>query len=63
MDSKPTCKLIGEDGNVFAVIGKVARCLKTAGQKEQAKEFTNKAFAAHSYGEVLALCAEYVEVE
>lgn len=26
--SKPICKLIGTDGNVFAIIGKVSKCLK-----------------------------------
>ena len=60
---KPTCKLIGEDGNVFAIIGKVSSTLKKAGQKEQAEEFKNKAFNAGSYDEVLQLAMEYTEVE
>jgi hypothetical protein len=59
---KPECKLIGEDGNVFNIIGRVSRSLKEAGLKEQAKEFQEKAFSAHSYDEVLCLCMEYVEV-
>lgn len=29
---KPKCKLIGGDGNVFAVIGAVSKALKRAGQ-------------------------------
>jgi hypothetical protein len=60
---KPECKLVGTDGNVFAIIGKVSRTLKETGLKEQAKEFTEKAFASHSYDEVLCLCMEYVEVK
>jgi hypothetical protein len=60
---KPTCKLEGEDGNVFAIIGKVSSTLKKAGQKEQAEEFKNKAFNAGSYDEVLQLAMEYTEVE
>jgi hypothetical protein len=60
---RPKCQLIGENGNVFAIIGLVSRTLKKAGQPEQAKEFTSKAFASGSYDEVLNLCQYYVEVE
>jgi len=59
---KPPCKLVGTDGNVFAVIGRVKQALKKAGQDEQASEFVQKAFAAKSYDEVLALCMDYVDV-
>lgn len=59
---KPTCKLIGADGNVFAVIGNVSRALKQAGFKEQASEFQHKAFSAHSYEDVLMLADEYVTI-
>ena len=61
--SKPICRLVGEDGNVFNIIGRVSRSLKMAGQVDQAKEFTSKAFSAGSYDEVLRLAMEYVEVE
>lgn len=57
--SKPTCKLVGTDGNVFAIIGKVSKCLN----KDQAHEFENKAIACDLYDEVLRLVMEYVEVE
>lgn len=60
--SKPKCKLIGEDGNVFNIIGLVSAALKKAGQPDKAKEFTSKAFAAQSYDHVLTLAEEYVEV-
>ena len=60
---KPIVTLIGEDGNVFNLIGIVSRALKQVGQPDKAKEFTEKAFAAHSYDEVLALLQDYVEVE
>jgi len=62
MNEKPTCKLIGTDGNVFAVIGSVKKALRDAGQPERASEFVQKAFAAKSYDEVLRLCMEFVEV-
>lgn len=58
---RPRCKLIGSDGNVFAVIGNVSRALKEAGLLEQAAEFRDKAFHARSYDEVLALAQEYTD--
>ena len=60
---KPVCKLIGEDSNAMAIIGRVSRTLKDAGQKERAREFVQKAMSAGSYDEVLGLCNEYVEIE
>ena len=60
---KPICQLTGTDGNVFSVIANVTSCLKKAGLKEQADEFTAKAFACANYDEILRLCFEYVEVE
>jgi hypothetical protein len=59
---KPKCKLIGEDGNVFNIIGLVCRALNAAGQKDKAKEFREKAITSHSYDAVLVLCHEYVDV-
>lgn len=59
---KPSCKLSGKDGNVFAIIGYVRQALRAAGQDKQAREFVQRAFSARSYEEVLRLCFEYVEV-
>jgi hypothetical protein len=59
---KPVCKLVGTDGNVFAVIGRVRAALIGAGQPDQASEFVKRALGARSYDEVLQLCMEYVEV-
>lgn len=59
---KPACKLVGTDGNVFSIIGRVQQALKKAGQNDRASEFVQKAFRAKSYDEVLALCTDYVDV-
>jgi hypothetical protein len=59
---KPVCRLVGGDGNVFAVIGSVRRALKNAGQVDRAKEFVARAYHAQGYDEVLAMVHEYVEV-
>ncbi len=60
---KPKVKLVGEDGNVFNVIGRVARALNLAGQEDKAQKFQQRAFSARSYDEVLQLAMEYAEVE
>ena len=59
---KPVVKLVGTDGNVFSIIRRVSGALKKAGQPEEAKAFVAAAFGSGSYGEVLRLCMEYVEV-
>jgi len=59
---KPRCKLVGTDGNVFSIIGKVRDSLRNAGLKDKANEFSSKAMKQHSYDDVLSLCFEYVEV-
>ena len=62
LESLPACRLVGTDGNVFAIIGRVRRTLRAAGQPERAEAFVTRAFQAKSYDEVLALCQEYVDV-
>ena len=56
-------KLIGEDGNVFNVIGRTQKALRRAGLEDEAKEFVDRAFKAGSYDKVLRLVMEYCEVE
>jgi len=60
---KPKVKLVGENGNVFNVIGRCTKALKRAGYKERAAEFSERAFNGDSYDEVLQLAMEYCEVE
>ena len=60
---KPTCKLVGTNGNVFAIIGRVSACLIKAQQTEQSMKFQEEAVACGSYDEVLRLVMTYVEVE
>ena len=60
---RPSCKLIGTDGNVYSIIGRVRRALVADGQEDRAREFVERAFRSGSYDAVLALCLEYVEVE
>ena len=61
--SKPTCEIVGTDGNVFANIGRVSKTLRHAGLPEQAKEWSEKAMKCGSYDEVLQLMFDYVDPE
>ena len=61
--TKVVVRLVGTDGNVFSVIGKVSRALEKGGYSELAKEFRERCFKAKSYDEVLQLCFLYVVVE
>ena len=60
---KPSVKLIGEDGNIFSILGRVSRILKEDGKEEQVKEVSERVMASSSYGEALQIIMEYVEVE
>jgi single-stranded DNA-binding protein len=60
---KPACKLTGEDGNVFNLIGIASKALKRAGQPDKAKEMSTKVFGCGSYEKALEIIQEYVEVE
>lgn len=60
--TKPKCKLIGEDGNIFNLIGIASRTLRYAGLEEKAKEMGTKVLRSSSYSEALSIISEYVEV-
>lgn len=62
-NSKLKVKLIGEDGNVFNLIGIVRRKLVEVGMSNEAEEMVERAYKCQSYDEVLRLFTEYVEVE
>ena len=60
---KPSCPLIGQDGNVFNLIGIASRTLRRAGMPEQAKEMSSRIQTeAHSYDEALCIIMDYVNV-
>lgn len=60
---KPNCKLMGEDGNIFFILGRVSRTLKKHGEVDQAQEVSERVMASGSYDEALQIIMEYVEVE
>ena len=60
--SKPIVKLVGTDGNAFAILGKVSKALKRAGLEKEAKEFMKEATSG-DYNHLLQTAMKYVEVE
>ena len=58
---KPRVKLIGEDGNAFAILGKVSRVLKEAGLKNEAKQYLEEATKG-DYNHLLQVTMKYVDV-
>ena len=61
--TKPTVKLIGEDGNAFSIMGLVKKTLKHAGaDKEYVDKYLNEATSG-DYDHLLVVSIEYVNVE
>lgn len=60
---KPGCPLIGQDGNIFNLMGIASRTLKRNGMSEQAKEMCDRITeTAGSYYEALGIIGEYVNI-
>ncbi len=60
--SKPELKLIGEDGNVFFILGKAVREARRAGwSEEKIGKFKEDAMSG-DYNHVLQLCMEHFDV-
>lgn len=59
---KPDCALIGQDGNIFNLVGIARRTLREYGLNDQAKEMADRVFASGSYGEALCIIGEYVNI-
>ena len=53
---KPDCPLIGQDGNIFNLVGIAAITLKIIGLSEQASEMTSRVLNSGSYEEALGIC-------
>lgn len=60
---KPRCKLIGENGNIFNLMGIASRVLKRAGLKQEAAEMIDRIQNCGSYHEALGVILEYVDAE
>jgi hypothetical protein len=58
-----TIDLIGQDGNAFAIIGRVSKILKKAGvEQEEIVEFREQAMSG-DYDNLLKTVGEWVNIE
>lgn len=60
---KPKMQLIGQDGNIFAIMGRAGRLLTDCGQADKAKEMRERVMSCDSYQKALSIVSEYVETE
>ena len=61
--ARPKMALVGQDGNIFGILGRASRLLKQAGQSKQADEMFQRVTSSGSYNEALCIISEYVETE
>ncbi len=59
---KPVCSLIGQDRNIFNLMGIASRMLKQNGMAEEAQEMRKRITASGSYDEALNIIGEYVNI-
>ena len=60
---KPTIRLVGKDGNAFAIMGAVSKALKSNGySKEEVNEYMKEAMSG-DYDHLLQVTMRWVEVE
>lgn len=59
--NKPKVKLVGQNGNIYNILGIASRALKEAGYADEAKEMQTEVFASDSYEEALAIVLQYVD--
>ena len=54
-------KLVGTDGNAFALMGKVVKALRKGGHSDLVAEFRKEAISG-DYDHLLQTCMDYVDV-
>lgn len=59
---KPSCPLIGQDGNIFNLMGIASRTLRRNGMPEQASEMCDRIRESGSYDKALCIIGEYVNI-
>ena len=60
--AKPDCPLIGEDSNIFHIIGIASEALRENGMQEQAEEMRSRIFQCQSYDSALSIIGDYVNI-
>ncbi len=63
MKTNVSVKLTGEDGNAFAILGKVSQALRRAGVSKEDREAFRQEATSGDYDNLLATAMRWVEVE
>lgn len=61
--SKPKMKLLGRDGNIFAILGRAVQLLRENGQPSQAQEMIDRVKQSKDYYTALNIISQYVQTE
>lgn len=59
---KPDCELIGQNGNIFNLMGIASRTLRRNGMAEEATEMCTRITKSGSYDAALCIIGEYVNI-
>lgn len=59
---KPDCELIGQDGNIFNLMGIASHTLKQNVMADEAKEMCSRVTSSGSYCEALNIIGDYVNI-
>ena len=61
--TRPKMQLVGQDGNIFAIMGRANKLLQANGQGQEAKEMIARVQKSENYYQALHIISEYVETE
>ncbi len=59
---KPDCPLIGQDGNIFNLLGLASRTLRENGMADQSRQMYARVTQSQSYDSALSIIGEYVNI-
>ena len=59
---KPDCPLIGQNGNIYNLMGIAGQTLRKHGMEEQAKEMFQRVTQCQSYDSALSVIGDYVNI-
>ena len=59
---KPDCELIGQNGNIYNLMGIAYRTLRENSMEEQAKKMFERVTSCNNYYKALAIIGEYVNI-
>lgn len=61
--ARPPMALVGQDGNIFAIMGRAAKLLRENGQNAESVEMRRRVTHCDNYYKALGIISEYVETE